>query len=153
MAEPSHTVADILRVELSPHHLGDEGIRVCGTGGRDFTDRKFVWSKLDAFHTENVIREFGIGCALGVDASVLAWAEANDIPWQRYVADWDRWGTAGGSIRNIAMLEDFQPEVLLVFPGGVGTTHCARAARKRKIAREFFEVLSDDPFAEAIRWG
>lgn len=158
MAEPAYTLDDILRVEVQGFPL--PGLRVCVTGGRDFDDLGFVWSHLDTLHNlpkdlggEGPIGHLGVGCAAGVDALALAWAKSNRVPWMRYVADWDRWGKAGGSIRNIVMLEDFEPERLLVYPGGVGTTHCARAARKREIERTFFTLDESDPLAEASRWG
>jgi hypothetical protein len=144
----------VARIEYSDTNLVGEGIRICATGGRDFDDLGFVWSHLDVLHHFRTIREIGIGCAQGVDALVLAWAKANKVPWTRYVADWDRLGTAAGALRNGVMLEDFQPDLLMVYPGGVGTTDCARKARKMKIEREFYNLDDgSDPFVEATKWG
>jgi len=129
--------------------------RCCFTGGRDFTDKDWVWRnlyELNGYAEVGAIAEIGIGCATGVDALVLEWAIAKNVAWTRYVADWDRFGTAAGSIRNTAMLEDFQPDYLGVFPGGVGTTHCARTARKLGIERVFL-TPEIDPFEEASKWG
>lgn len=149
----------ILRVELSPNWSTQGSIRVCATGGRDFHDLGFVWSNLDALHGmpaymggRGPIREIGIGCADGLDDLVWKWAIANKVPWKRYVADWDRWGKAAGALRNGAMLADFRPRELLVFPGGVGTTDCARKARKWGIKRTFLNPVTD-PFEEASKWG
>lgn len=158
MPEPTYGLADILRIESDGLPLDD--FALCVTGGRDFDDLGFVWAHLDVAHNLpkslggcGPITRIGFGCATGVDALALAWAKANRVPWTRYVADWDRWGKAGGPVRNIVMLEHFQPHRLAVFPGGVGTTHCARSARKRDIPRDFYTIEDDDPFAEAGRWG
>lgn len=159
MAEPTYSRADILRIEAFglPRPTG---VLVCVTGGRTFDDLGFVWAHLDTVHNlpaemggEGPIACIGFGCATGVDDLALKWAESNNVPWMRYVADWDRWGTSAGSIRNIVMLEHFEPDRLLVFPGGTGTTHCTRAARKRGIERTFFTVDDGDPFADSSRWG
>lgn len=149
--EPSYSLSDILEVQAQG--FPKEGLAVCVTGGRDFDDLGFVWSHLDELHYQKNIAHIGFGCAAGVDALALSWANYNKVPWLRYVADWDRWGKSAGSIRNIVMLEDFEPHRLLVYPGGVGTTHCTRSARKRGIERTIFELDEGDPFADAARWG
>ncbi len=82
----------------------------------------------------------------------LEWANARLINHRLYRADWDRYGLQAGIYRNEAMLEDFKPDLLLVFPGGTGTTDCARRARKLNIERKFIEV-GDDPFLAASLWG
>ena len=148
-----------LRLESSIWEPEGSGIRVFVTGGRDFDDLGFVWSNLDVLHGmpaymggRGPIKEIGFGCATGVDALALSWAENNGVPWRRYVADWDRHGNSAGSIRNGVMLADFNQRELLVFPGGVGTTDCARKARKWKIPRNFLNPITD-PFEEASKWG
>lgn len=152
MSEPEYTAQHILNIEASGIPM--PGRRVCVSGGRTFMDQAFVWDHLDMIHRspEGRIEHIGFGCATGVDELALGWALSNNIPWVRYEADWDRWGSAGGSIRNIVMLEHFAPDVLLVFPGGTGTTHCTRSARKRGIDRIFFNQ-DEDPFIDAAKWG
>lgn len=117
--------------------------RICVTGGRDFKDEGFVWQMLDQAYSENAIYEIGFGCARGVDRFAWNWVKERGIYWQRYRADWGRLLKAAGAIRNGVMLRDFKPDSLLVFPGGVGTTNCARQARKLNIPRLFIENGSD----------
>lgn len=128
--------------------------RVCVTGGRAFNDRQFVFHHLDDFHEgeDGPITELGEGEAAGVDRFAKQWAKSRGVPVKPYKADWDRYGDAAGAIRNGEMLEDFKPDRLLVFPGGTGTTNCAKQARKLGIERTFF-TLDLDPFEEASRWG
>ena len=127
--------------------------RVAVTGGRVWKDKAFVWRGINRFEERwGQISALAEGEATGVDTFCRLWAERAGVPVIPYEADWDRWGDAAGSIRNEEMLEDFKPDILLVFPGGTGTQHCTRTARKMAIERVFFN-LHDDPFADATAWG
>lgn len=158
----SHTLEGVQGVYYSDHISSphEDGLRLCVTGGRFIKDLGYVWSFLDTLHNlpaeiggRGPIVELGAGCAAGVDDLALSWAEHNNVPYREYRADWDRLGLSAGAIRNGVMLEHFQPDLLAVYDGGVGTTDCARKARKLGIEREFYSQLGDDPFAEANRWG
>lgn len=161
-AHTSYFLDGIAYVEVTVDRPAEdaEGLRLCVTGGRTITDLGYVWALLDTLHNlptdlggRGPITELGAGCANGVDDLALSWAEHNSVPYRCYHADWDKYGTAAGSIRNGVMLEDFKPELLCVYDGGVGTTDCTRKARKLGIERLFHTQLSDDPLAEASRWG
>lgn len=125
----------------------DEGTRrICVSGGREFEDEAFIWENLDRLYAEQEIYEIGFGCARGVDRFAWNWAKERGIRWKRYVADWGRLLRAAGTIRNGVMLKDFCPDLLVVFPGGAGTTNCARQARKMTIPREFIEYEDGNAF-------
>ena len=47
--------------------------------------------------------------------------------------EWKGYGKAAGPIRNRRMLDDFQPDLVLAFPGNKGTNDCIAAARQRDI--------------------
>lgn len=147
----SYMLSGCLEVVQSPL-VPEDGFRFGVTGGRDFYDSKFIWESLTDIHRQHHITELGGGCATGVDHISLEWASRHRVPWRCYAADWDVYGDAAGAIRNQAYLDDFQPHRLGVFPGGRGTTDCARRARKMKIERDFFHPDSD-PLSEALRWG
>lgn len=132
--------------------IPEKGFKLGVTGGRDFFDTRFIWTTLDALHRDNQITELGSGCATGLDEIALNWAHRHDIPWRCYHADWVKYNDGAGAIRNSVYLEDFWPDFLAVFPGGRGTTDCARKARKMEIERDFF-LPEADPFQEAKRWG
>lgn len=149
--KPSYLLPGVVEVFQSPVTPQD-GFRLGVTGGRDFDDSRFVWDTLLSLHRRYEITEIGSGCATGVDALAVEWAVAHKVPWRVYVADWDTFGKAAGNIRNGVYLEDFQPDLLAVFPGNTGTTDCARKARKMEIEREFF-TPDDNPLLEAHRWG
>jgi hypothetical protein len=144
---------DILRLEVrQTPSFAVGGERVCITGGRDYEDKDTVFQRLNLHKSVFGIKEIGFGCATGADDHALEWAKEYEVSYKRYVADWDGIGVMAGCIRNTVMLEHFEPVRLFVFPGGTGTTDCARKARKRHIERIFIGDDSD-PFAEATRWG
>lgn len=147
----SYMLPGVLEVIQSPL-VPESGFRLGVTGGRDFTDSRFVWDTLLAIHRTYHIVELGSGCATGLDEIALEWAHAHRVPWRCYVADWDRYDEKAGTIRNVAFLEDFLPDRLAAFPGGTGTHHCAKHARKMEIERDFYDP-DDDPLKEALRWG
>lgn len=129
--------------------------RVVVTGPRDEKDAAFVWDMLDRFHESDrgPITELGEGEAKGVDTFAKEWAEDKNIPVKPYEADWDQHDEAAGTIRNGEMLDDFQPDYVLVFPrGGPGTTNCAKQARKKGFERVFIDD-DLDPFEALSRWG
>lgn len=144
---------------MGHHPLAVKAFRVCVTGGRDWKDKAYVWRCLNRFEREyGEIIQLGEGEATGVDTFAREWAEAAGVPFKPYPADWERYGDAAGAIRNGEMLMDFDPDYLLVFPGGTGTTNCMRQARKLKekgklkVERVFYNEIGD-AFADATRWG
>lgn len=93
--------------------------RVLVCGGRNYSDRNLVFAALDAL-APSAIAEGG---ARGADALAREWAELHGVPWQTYPAAWISHGRAAGPIRNRQMLAEFKPDLVLAFPGGVGTAH------------------------------
>jgi len=132
------------RIEIITRELPlrDTQWRACVTGGREYTDKFVVWMGLNTFEElHGQIAGLGQGGARGVDKLCGNWADAAGVPCDVFEADWDRYGDAAGSIRNGEMLETFKPDVLIVFPGGVGTSDCSRQARKLRIPRVFINPV------------
>lgn len=128
--------------------------RVCVTGGREFDNIPFTAEALALF--ERTIGPIGLlahGDARGLDRTAARLSKLALKDTRAFPADWDRYGDAAGAIRNGEMLEEFQPEVLLVFPGGTGTADCTRKARKMGIPRVFFTEPEEAPFADLLKWG
>jgi hypothetical protein len=99
-------------------------MRVVVTGGRDFSDSDLM---------EDVLKQFPItalahGGATGADALAGDYAAGHGIRVAVYKADWDKHGRAAGPIRNRFMLENFKPNLVVVFPGGRGTQNCYETA-------------------------
>lgn len=72
------------------------------------------------------------GAATGADS--LAGEVAEDFGWRTIAipADWKKYGKAAGPIRNSEML-DFQPDLVISFGSGRGTTNCVTQAKNRNI--------------------
>lgn len=58
-----------------------------------------------------------------------------------FPAKWKMYGRSAGAIRNAVMLSEFQPDIVVAFPGGRGTAHMVRIARAAGI--DVIEISSD----------
>lgn len=106
-----------------------------------FKDEKFVWDNLTDFMVQSgPLRTMVNGMATsGVDLFCYRWAQRVGLDVREFPADWDTHGEAAGPIRNQEMIdENPDMEVLLVFPGGAGTSDMTRRARKAGIQRVFY---------------
>lgn len=111
-------------------------MRVLICGGRDFNNVAFIWSRLDRLHEQTPFTAIITGGARGVDAIASEWAVTKP-GIQRYVckADWDKHGRAAGPIRNARMLE-WNPDLVVAFPGGRGTADMMRRAHEASVRIE-----------------
>ena len=79
---------------------------VCICGSRDFTDKEYLYEKIDEviakLHDDYVIIEGG---AEGADALAVEYAKDHDIPYAEFKADWETFGKAAGPIRNKHMAD------------------------------------------------
>ena len=71
------------------------------------------------------------GAARGADSMASTWAKTQHIKEMPFPADWSG-GRSGGIQRNIQMLEDSEPSLVVAFPGGAGTAHMVSLARKTR---------------------
>lgn len=109
---------------------------VCG--GRNFSDRKKVFNTLDAtlaaweMDREPDQRLIVIhGGARGADALAGEWAKERKVPCLVKPADWETHGKQACILRNIMMMDKYQPGLLIAFEGGSGTKHMIGYARKK----------------------
>lgn len=103
-------------------------MKVIVCGGRDFTDKSFLFHKLNKMNAEfhfDVVYEGG---AKGADTFAREWAKEANIPCKTFSAEWDKYGTKAGPIRNLQML-DQNPDMVIGFAGGRGTDHMLKVAR------------------------
>lgn len=106
-------------------------VLVCG--GRDYADRDHVWAVLDS------VASYHPGCAIvqggarGADAHAKAWAVAKGHPSFTADASWDYYSKRAGGMRNGWMLTFMQPDFMIHFPGGTGTTDMIKRARTADI--------------------
>lgn len=100
------------------------GQRVLVCGGRDYRHASRVYQVLDNIRPSEVCQ----GGASGADSYAASWCRVYDVPCKEYRANWAM-GKVAGRIRNEHMLRDFQPDLVVAFPGGVGTAHMVAIAR------------------------
>ena len=105
---------------------------LCITGGRDFTDREFVFKTLDRVHAHRAIECLVYGGARGADNLSALWAKSRGIKTKLFPAQWERFGKSAGYRRNTEMLES-GIDGLVAFPGGRGTAHMKRETERKGI--------------------
>jgi hypothetical protein len=101
---------------------------VCG--GRDFyqyTAMAEILEKFDRLRGISVIIE---GDAPGADRLAGRWARESLKPLIIMPAPWEKMGRQAGMLRNRWMLEHGQPDVVIAFPGGIGTAGMVRLAKR-----------------------
>lgn len=133
-------------------------IRVLVCGGRNYNDWETFVRTLDNFCLErNLVTpedqrdEYGnymfegltiiSGAARGADTYAIDWAVVNWVPFEEYKADWDTHGKKAGILRNIQMLEEGKPDVVIAFPGGRGTAHMVSISKNAGV--EVIEVSGE----------
>lgn len=101
--------------------------RVLVCGGRDFADVAAVKFHLESLPQDAVLVH---GAAPGADRlAAHHWHITLGRKADPHPADWHRYGRAAGPIRNQEML-DSGIDLVIAFPGGIGTKHMVSIARK-----------------------
>ena len=100
---------------------------VCG--GREFTDRDFVFATLDRVDARRQVFLLIHGAARGADTLAEEWAKARGVSYAPNPARWAELGRRAGPIRNQEMLDLWAPDGVVAFPGGAGTADMVARAR------------------------
>lgn len=96
-------------------------------GSRTFEDAYLVFRVLITYPISHIIS----GGARGADTLAIDYAEAMNIPYTIYPADWDKYGRSAGFIRNKDIVDN--SDQVLAFWDGIskGTQHTLVYARKQ----------------------
>lgn len=110
-------------------------VLVCG--GRDFTNRSFIYYRLDKLHKKRPITLIVQGFARGADRIADDWAtlrkvESTERKYEITPAMWNKYGRSAGPIRNKQMLNE-EPDLVVAFPGGAGTANMITQAEDEGI--------------------
>lgn len=123
--------------------MGDFKILVCG--GRDFYRYYLLKENLDRVLSdiweEDDETKITIiaGGAIGADFLAKVYAlDEWDLNYLEFPANWKLHGKKAGPIRNQQMLDEGRPNLVVAFPGGVGTADMV--ARAKKSGVEVIEV-------------
>lgn len=114
-------------------------VLVCG--GRDFENREWLYRILDTIHQERNITLVVHGGAVGADFLAGQWADDRFISKQVFKANWRVYGKQAGPIRNQRMIDEQRPDLVVAFPGGVGTADMTKRARASGIC--IYEAIKD----------
>jgi hypothetical protein len=104
-------------------------MRILVCGSREYDDwGKVLWAlePFDAPGHTTIIQ----GGAKGADFLARVWAKWKGVDWVEFPADWKKHGKAAGGIRNQQMLDEGKPDLVVAFPGGVGTADMVRRAKQ-----------------------
>ncbi len=105
-------------------------IRVLICGGRTYSDQERIAEVLaEVYASRGGIAHIIHGGSRGADTLAGYYAERNGIPVTVYPAKWKIHGTAAGPIRNQQMLDEGKPDLVIAFPGGVGTNNMMHLSR------------------------
>src|SRR5687767_13652202 len=106
-------------------------MRILVCGGRNYNNYLEVENTLD--HYTNGGDVIIHGAARGADSLADRYAVQEGLEREIYKPDWDRLGKAAGAIRNRQMLTEGKPDLVIAFPGGVGTAHMVTIAKQAGI--------------------
>lgn len=73
------------------------------------------------------------GAAKGADRIADEWAVVNWVQIEEYPAQWDMYGKRAGFLRNLQMIVEGKPDVVVAFPGGPGTANMVKQAHAYRI--------------------
>jgi hypothetical protein len=103
---------------------------VCG--GRHYTDYLRLCRVLN-LHVDKKEDMICHGNAPGADTLAERWAKANEVDYAGFPAKWRTHGNSAGPIRNTRMLDRFAPDLVIAFPGKIGTPNMIAQAEARGI--------------------
>jgi hypothetical protein len=109
----------------------------------DPIDRAFVEAQqkkfkevLDGLCLEYGVNEIISGGARGADTLARDYAKSAAIEFTEFPVtsyDWGKYGKAAGALRNIKMLREGEPDLVVAFPGGRGTAHMVSISKAANV--------------------
>lgn len=124
-------------------YADDEYSRILVCGSRDFNDFYIMGRTLDGFmaQAQKEHRKLMLihGAAKGADSLAQTWANYQvNLTVLSYPAEWRKWGNKAGIMRNLKMLDEARPDVVLAFVNkkldeSRGTRHMVRIARQANV--------------------
>lgn len=128
-------------------------MRALVCGGRDWTDSQAVYRELDRLHREYAFDIVIEGDARGVDRMAGYWARRKKLGNIRFPVskeDWLRLGKGAGPLRNRKMLAEGKPDIVIAFPGGIGTANMVSQAHAAGVPVIYAMKVAPSPQPEGI---
>lgn len=124
-----------------------ENMTVLVCGGRNLDksleEIERLHGVLSSIHTKYNIIKIIHGGATGADSAAGDWAINNQIRYEVFPAQWNKYNRSAGVIRNRQMAIEGNLDLVLAFPGGHGTAHMVKAAQTAKIETATLELLGE----------
>ncbi|MEX0527262.1 SLOG family protein [Raoultella terrigena] len=108
-------------------------VRVLICSGRFYADTHTLTHVLDLYARTQIIDVLIHGGHQTLGSAIETWARGIDVHVIRYPANWMLHGKYAETKRNLFMLEDSRPDVLLAFSGGEDTAECIKMAQRAGI--------------------
>jgi predicted Rossmann-fold nucleotide-binding protein len=115
--------------------------RVVVCGGRRFAvpvegkpadlvalELQYLQETLTKLHHKHKFALLIHGGASGADEQAGAWAKSKELPTLVFHAQWRKFGKDAGPLRNQQMLSSGRPDLVIAFPGGLGTKDMVKRA-------------------------
>lgn len=115
-------------------------VLVCGS--RSYVNRKQCFRFLNRIDRTYGIGEIIHGDARGADTMAGEWAEEKGLIVYKYPVDWKTYGNSAGFIRNIQMLDEGKPDLVVAFlqNSSKGTAHMIRQTQEANIRCIIYRV-------------
>lgn len=107
--------------------------RIIVAGSRNIISEELVCSKLDELLGNSVERTIVSGTARGIDTIGEKWAVSNNMPVDRFPAEWDKYKKEAGYIRNTLMAWYSTGAILFWDGKSPGTKHMRDIAVSNKL--------------------
>lgn len=119
--------------------------RVLVCGGRHWKDYKTIFDEVSKIDDIEVIIH---GAARGADTLGGKVADNLNIPTEIYPAQWNKHGRSAGPIRNVEMLTEGRPDIVLAFHPNIvnskGTKHMVKISLKNNTMVRVISKKSHD---------
>lgn len=118
------------------------------TGGRTYCDVAAIFDCLVHLNSEHEHLIVVHGDAPGADNTASKVCKEVGIDQVKIPANWTKYDRAAGPIRNTLMIDLLNVDLVLAFPGDVGTKNMCSQASKREIP-----IIYSSDLLEIIREG
>lgn len=118
-------------------------MRILVCGGRDYSDDKRVGEVLNRYRGRSGLTIIQ-GEASGADSLAREWAKSNNVQTIGFRANWGVYGKRAGYIRNVEMLNEGKPDLVIAFPGGKGTEMMMNLAKAAGVPVEQIKEKEND---------
>ena len=107
------------------------GRRILVCGGRDYDNASYMSLILDSAEPGVIIH----GACTGADTLAGEWAKKRKVPAETYPVEHELDGPwpGAGPRRNLRMLVQSHPDLVIAFPGGKGTANMRALARTQGV--------------------